>query len=377
MNQSINHIPVWPTYPEGGQSAKILVLGDAPKAEDCLAARPFAGPTGRFFFSMLNKVGITRDNAVFGYVFPHKVLADDFKNMFVGKRVAAPFIKGGWEPVYSPHTMGYLPPCREYDIHNLARLIERVNPNVIIVLGAIAMWAVTGLSKIGTYRGTVLETGDHLKLSRKYKVVATYEPGKLVGGQYDARPLFLADLRKAWFNRNNSETELFKREIWINPLLSDLDVFYNEYIKPMCGGDIPVAYDIETMKMDRDGEFERCLTCIGFAPNSSVAIVVPFYSSNGGNYWYTAEQEYKAWAWVQKILEDPTLKKLAHNIAYDASWMAHELGIRTMGIIEDTMHMHHALEPELPKSLGVLGSIFTEEQAWKTLAKKASNKRDE
>jgi hypothetical protein len=41
--------------------------------------------------------------------------------------------------------------------------------------------------------------------------------------------------------------------------------------------------------------------------------------------------------------------------------------------------LHHALFPELPKSLGFMGSIYTNESSWKLLRerKSDSNKRED
>jgi hypothetical protein len=44
----------------------------------------------------------------------------------------------------------------------------------------------------------------------------------------------------------------------------------------------------------------------------------------------------------------------------------------------DTMLLHHAMYPELPKSLGFLGSIYTNESAWKLMRQDSEElKRDE
>jgi hypothetical protein len=44
----------------------------------------------------------------------------------------------------------------------------------------------------------------------------------------------------------------------------------------------------------------------------------------------------------------------------------------------DTMLLHHSMYPELPKSLGFLGSIYTNEAAWKLMRRDAEElKRDE
>lgn len=365
--------------PEVCPHPKIMVVATSPRADDCLAASPFSGQVGRFAMAHFNKVGITRDNAVFTYVFKRKILQDNpEKTLFIGKRDAATLRREelGWQPKLPSCTWGWLPMSHEQYVYDLGAEIQRVDPNVIIALGAVAMWALTGLTKIGTYRGTVQETWSELGLERPYKVVPTFDHYNVVGGQYDKRPLFVADLRKAWSHRHSPDTDFIERKLWINPTLADLEIFYERYIKPLRNTDQPLAYDIETTKTEKNGKFYRALTCIGFAPDPTVALTIPFYRSGDGNYW-TEEQEYHVHEWLSKVLEDSSIKKLTHNGVYDISWLAHEFGIRTMGIIEDTMHMHHALEPELPKSLGVLGSIFTEEQAWKTLHKKATNKRDE
>jgi hypothetical protein len=50
------------------------------------------------------------------------------------------------------------------------------------------------------------------------------------------------------------------------------------------------------------------------------------------------------------------------------------MGFRVVNCAEDTMLMHHALFPELPKSLGFMGSIYTNEAAWKLIRKSNEEK---
>jgi hypothetical protein len=65
------------------------------------------------------------------------------------------------------------------------------------------------------------------------------------------------------------------------------------------------------------------------------------------------------------------------NGTYDMFWFMWQMRIPTLGRIEDTMHAHHAMEPELPKSLGALSSIYINETPWKTLVTHGQeNKRD-
>ena len=86
----------------------------------------------------------------------------------------------------------------------------------------------------------------------------------------------------------------------------------------------------------------------------------------------------KAWAWVKRLLEDETIVKVAQNQTYDVSWLKYMQDIEVRGTIHDTMHAQHSLQPELEKGLGFLGSTYTNEGAWKTLAKFSdSTKADE
>src|SRR5690606_2148031 len=88
-----------------------------------------------------------------------------------------------------------------------------------------------------------------------------------------------------------------QREIWIEPDLADLEIFHERFIKNAKR----LSVDIET-KGDQ-------ITCIGFAPSPSVAIVIPFYAEGRPrqNYWETAEEELKAWDWVRQWCQYPAV----------------------------------------------------------------------
>jgi uracil-DNA glycosylase len=360
------------------EGARVMVIGAAPRADEVVSGEPFADQINYFLRSVLRGAGLAYEDCAYTYLFQHKAPQDDLKYFFVGKQAASKAKKDGWHPKYPPQTRGFLAEAKESEMERLAKEINIVNPNVIIALGPDVLWALTGYNKIGTYRGTVMETWNELDLDRSYKVIPTYAIESVLFGMYDNKPIMSADFSKAKTEAEYPEIRTVTREAWIEPTLDDMERFYIEYILPMQGGSTPLAYDIETMqKWDEEtNEHYITLTCIGFAPSPYLSITIPFFESGTGNYWATDKSELRAWDWIRKILEDSEIKKLTHNAIYDISWMAYHAGIKTMGIIEDTMHMHHAMQPELPKGLGILGSIYTNETAWKTMAKKG-NKRDE
>jgi len=66
------------------------------------------------------------------------------------------------------------------------------------------------------------------------------------------------------------------------------------------------------------------------------------------------------------VLEDQSIPKVFQNGLYDIAFLWRAYGIRTMGGSDDTMLLHHALQPESLKGLGFLGSVYTNHGAWKS-----------
>jgi hypothetical protein len=62
---------------------------------------------------------------------------------------------------------------------------------------------------------------------------------------------------------------------------------------------------------------------------------------------------------------------------FDIAFLWRSYGLRTYNATDDTMLLHHSLQPESLKSLAFLGSIYTDEGAWKDLKKHSTTiKRD-
>ena len=78
----------------------------------------------------------------------------------------------------------------------------------------------------------------------------------------------------------------------------------------------------------------------------------------------------KCWNLVRSILGDRKIPKLFQNGSYDVSFLLRAYGIKTLNCAEDTMLLSHALQPEGLKGLGYLGSIFSDEGAWKHMRTK-------
>ena len=62
------------------------------------------------------------------------------------------------------------------------------------------------------------------------------------------------------------------------------------------------------------------------------------------------------------------------NFSYDVQYLW-RLGIPVPNWGDDTMIIHHAMQPEMEKGLGFLASIYTDELAWKFMHKKKATDR--
>jgi hypothetical protein len=242
----------------------------------------------------------------------------------------------------------------------LSRLYEetkKVKPNLILALGGTAAWAFLRTTGIAKIRGSTAE-------SPYGKVLPTFHPAAAIY-DWSIRPIIISDLHKAKREAEFPEVRRPQREVWIEPDLGDIAHFF---INHVWGAPI-ISIDIETV-----GDM---ITCVGIAPSIDRSIVIPFYDPTkpGKNYWKTAAEERVAWLHIQSICERK--RTLFQNGMYDIHFLWRTMGIRVLEASEDTMLLHHALQPEMNKGLGFLGSIYTDEASWKLMRKSATAKREE
>jgi uracil-DNA glycosylase len=254
------------------------------------------------------------------------------------------------------------------ELDRLGEEILQCDPNIIILCGNTPFWAMCGKISISRFRGTTLLSSHTVS---RYKVLPIYHPAYILR-QWDQRPTTVIDLIKA--ERESHSPDLIRpiREIWIEPCIEDIERFYHEHILQAKKLGREISVDVET-NGDR-------ITHIGFAVSSALAIVIPFDDRRRANksYFATANDERKVWRIIRKICEDPEIEKTYQNGLYDIAFGWRSYGVRTLGAAEDTMLMHHALQPESLKALGFLGSIYTDEGAWKNIReKKTTIKRDD
>ena len=249
-------------------------------------------------------------------------------------------------------------------LRKLERALNSLDANIVVCLGNTPLWALCGTTGVSKLRGT---TRMSTHTVADFKVLATYHPATVLR-QIELRSVTVFDLMKAVRENESPKLMLPEREIWIEPTIKDIEVFYEHRIR---GSDL-LSVDIETSGNQ--------ITCIGFAPDARSALVVPFFDSRrkGRSYWGSTHDESVVWSLVRNVLTDRSIPKLFHNALYDTAFLWRAQGIPTYNVAQDTMLMHHALQPESLKSLGFLGSVYCAETAWKTEHRNIvmTNKRD-
>lgn len=325
---------------------KIAICGEAFGEEEDRLKMPFVGASGKLLTQLLAEAGIQRSECFLTNVFMQRPPRNDIGHFTVGKKEGV----RGWPAL---HNGKFLAPEFEFELERLAQELTEAQPNIVIALGNTAAWALLHDPRISKIRGTVALSAREYG-GRRLKVLPTYHPAAVLR-QWDLRPTTIIDLQKAEAQSHTAELARPDRHIYIQPTLSDLQWFEDEHL----AGARQMAVDIET--------HGPLITCIGFAPSISHCMVIPFTDSTrpDNNYWPSLADETQAWNFVERWLASP-IRKVGQNFLYDLQYLW-KMGFRVNACEDDTMLMHHSLQPEAEKGLAFLGSIYTQEASWKLM----------
>jgi uracil-DNA glycosylase len=322
---------------------KIAIIGEAWGRYEEAVRMPFVGPSGHELTKMLERAGINRAHCFLTNVFNFRPQPNnDIENLCQKERA------GGFTSLKAGK---YLRPEYFSHVYQLHKTLRDLKPNVAVLLGNTAAWAILGNSGIGKIRGTV----TYSNVIPGLKCLPTYHPAAILR-QWDLRPITILDLEKARRESEFPEIRRPHRTIYIEPSLADMEWYYDNFLRPARR----ITFDIETRGQQ--------ITCIGFAPDHMSALVIPFVDDRAatGSYWTSAHDEERAWNYVRDVLNCDK-PKVAQNGLYDINFLWRSYGITVKNYEDDTMLLHHALQPESEKGLGFLGSIYTNEASWKMM----------
>jgi len=348
--------------------SNVVVIGEGWGKDEALHKRPFMGATGRELNRLLEEAGLlpagstqqmgwNNNDRDLIYYEAGIHLTNVFNFQPPGNRIedlCGPRLerdKSHLQNAHNPIRPGkYLREEFYPELERLATELRQHKPNLIIALGATALWFLTGATTITKTRGTVAPSSFG-------KMIATFHPAYLMRGEWRLRPVVVFDLIKAKREAAFPEIRRPARSVYLPDTIDDI-----ERLLPELRAAARLSVDIETAGDQ--------ITCIGFAWSPQHALVIPIFDQTkpDRSYW-KHEDEVEAWKLIRKICELP-VPKVFQNGLFDLHFLWRRYGITPVNCTEDTMLLHHALQPEVQKSLGFMGSIYTDEPAWKTMRPK-------
>lgn len=316
---------------EGNPNAKIMLIGEAPGKDEDLQGRPFVGASGSFLNELLSEVGLSRSDVWITNVYKYRPPLNDIKKI---------------GDVCNP----------EEQVENLKEEIRQINPNVIVPLGGTALKALTGYTGIQKYRGSILAHNG-----RKY--IPTYHPSHILyrsgeSSGYWQKYLVIFDLARAVKHSETHQHYPINRNLFIARTFGQI-INYLE-------GATELTCDIEVIK--------SIPICIGFAKNKNSAISIPLLSNFFGPISdFNTKQLAQIWQYIQQVFL--RAKMIGQNFKFDQMRLE-DIGFSQINCMFDTMLASHTMNPEFPKSLEFLCSIYTEEPYYKDEYRDYNPKKD-
>ena len=310
--------------PEGPSSARIMLVGEAPGAEEDRIGLPFQGSSGHELTAMLKDAGISRSECFLTNVARTRPPGNDIRCFFLDKACTRPL-----EPITSGMQL-------------LEKEVVAVRPNVIVPLGNVALWALANLSGITKWRGSIL----HGKWGTK--LVPTFHPAAILR-QYEWRFPAVQDLRRVRRESGFVGIREPRYEFLTRPTFSAAMDWLRSLESLLARDSVRVALDIETRS--------RHIACLGLALSSRAACCIPFMCLEHPEGYWSFEEEVALVQALHRILRHPNCLVVGQNLVYDFQYLVRQLRLLPH-VYMDTMLAHHTCFPALPKALHYISSLY-------------------
>jgi uracil-DNA glycosylase len=160
-----------PQFPKSFKEPPIslMLLGEAPGAEEEKEGRPFIGRSGQLLRKTLSELEIDPEDVYISNVFWERP-PDNQVDFFFSHKTLRAQICEDIEPIGNKF-------LKEEHRHHLERLrneLEILKPKVIIATGKTPLWALTGADRISDYNGKIIN------LNATTKLLAVYHPSYIL-----------------------------------------------------------------------------------------------------------------------------------------------------------------------------------------------------
>lgn len=342
-------IPVFDHIPELGQEIGLVLLGEGPGQGEVKSQMSFCGASGDLLWPTLNMS-----------------LPESKSKVYATNCVRCGLPRGA--RLSDGDTKKAIACCMPSILENFVEW----GVSAVCAIGAVALEALTGLKGIDKYRGTVIPPDAEYPYFR----TSTLHPAGLL--RIDSRrilwSLFHMDLSKA---AKLAQGDL---QLWVPDVRDTMDLNGAlRFLERVRRDKLPLAIDVETT-VDTDEVYnlslQSDLMTIGLAAYVGASIGHEELPSCYSLLWprafpqaYQTEKMRKAWKKIEHLLKvmlaDPQQIVVFHNFSFDIEVLSRGLDVEVECDAHDTLLLHHAVYPKLPKKLQQVASHFLPLEAWK------------
>lgn len=319
------------TRPSGPIDAKIMLIGEAPGAEEEVQGVPFVGNSGKELTKMLHEAGILITECYLTNVCKYRPPGNDIETFFLDSKLNEPneLIKEG--------------------VNELLAEIDQVKPKLILCLGNTPLWALRGHRAITKWRGSMLYYKDALLMPAVHP--------SLILRDWSQRAVAVHDFKRALRGLQEGKWPVPEYQFQVRPSYEEVMDTLGMLIARADKGPLRISSDIETRI--------RHIACHGIAWSRTEAICIPYMCTERRTGYWSYDQELDITLREQQLLQHPNARVIGQNYLYDAQYFARRRGYAPR-LTDDTMHQQHIAFAGSPKGLDYLSSLYCQyHQYWK------------
>ena len=303
-------------YVAGSPFEKIAIVGEYPGAEEERCGGAFVGKAGQLLTELLQHAGISRQQCYLDNVFQFRPARNDISSYLrvqEGKTRESPEYHSNRE--------------------SLRQRLADSKANVIVALGNVSLYTLTGKTNVTKQRGSILES----TLLPGKKVIPVIHPSAALR-EFLFRYYIVNDFLRVRKESEFPDLRIRNRHLVLNPSMEDVEQFITR-----CRKLDRIAYDIEVRGME--------MSHIAIASEPDMSVCIPFVNGQA-DYW-NPEQEAHIMCLLADLLEDSNVEKIGQNLSFDATFLYSKYGIVGKPL-QDTMIAAGILYPDFPKGLDFL-----------------------
>ncbi len=256
-------------------------------------------------------------------------------------------------------------------LNALEATIQATRPRIVVALGNVALWALTGNTGSATNApsGIASWRGSQLVTHHGIPCLPTLHPAFILR-MFNQRVVLQHDLAER-FSRFWSEG---CDEWWRTVRTHHIRPTYDEVHQWL---DLLTSYaeSGRTLTCDLETSHHTWITNIGFGVSSTESYTIPFTDSVG-RYWSPEQETEIKWR-LRSILSHPNATIVWQNGEYDRTYTLSELLVNAK-LTRDTRTIHHTHYPSLPATLHFMSSLYCDDHVyWKDESGEAAEDGDD